>query len=350
MLPLSRRSESSGRLSVRLSTARESCDSATHRHLEVAGDHLERARDLRDLLHAVLRVRAGGHQLEVVDHDQPELRLARLEPARLAADLEHRRQPRVVDVDRRLRERVAGLDEARPVVVRQPAGAQALQLDAALGAHQPLGDLELRHLEREDRDRDAVVQRRGSRPCRARTPTCPCWGGRRRRSRLPGWRPDVIWSMSRKPVGVPVISPPDSYILVICSKLSRTSDLDVLEAAADAVLGEVEDHLLGAVDELGRLARAVPAEPLDLLADDRQAAQRRHLADDPGVVGRVRRGRHEGRDLVDPLLAADLLELAVLVELVGDRDRVDRAGRAGRGRARRGRSSRATRGRSRPRP
>ncbi len=102
--------------------------------------------------------------------------------------------------------------------------------------------------------------------------------------RLPGWRPDVIWSTSRKPVGVPVISPPDSYIFVICSKLSRTSTLDVLEAAADAVLGEVEHHLLGPVDELGRLARPVPAEPLDLLADDREPAQRRHLADDPRVV------------------------------------------------------------------
>ena len=143
-------------------------------------------------------------------------------------------------------------------------------------------------------------------------------------TRLPGWRPEVIWSMSRKPVGVPVISPPDSYIFVICSKLSRTSDLDVLEAAADAVLGEVEDHLLGAVDELGRLAGAVPAEPLDLLADDREPAQRRHLADDPRVVAGVRGRRDERRDLVDALLAADLLELAVLVELVGDRDRVDR--------------------------
>ena len=42
-------------------------------------------------------------------------------------------------------------------------------------------------------------------------------------TRLPGWRPEVMWSTSRKPVGVPVISPPDSYIFVICSKLSRTS-------------------------------------------------------------------------------------------------------------------------------
>ena len=42
-------------------------------------------------------------------------------------------------------------------------------------------------------------------------------------TRFPGWRPDVIESTSRKPVGVPVISPPDSYIFVICSKVSRTS-------------------------------------------------------------------------------------------------------------------------------
>ena len=35
--------------------------------------------------------------------------------------------------------------------------------------------------------------------------------------------------------------------------------LDVLEAAADPVLGEVEHHLLGPVDELRRLARAGPS-------------------------------------------------------------------------------------------
>ena len=44
------------------------------RHVEVAREHLQRARDLRHLLHAVLGVRARGHQLEVVDDDQPEAR------------------------------------------------------------------------------------------------------------------------------------------------------------------------------------------------------------------------------------------------------------------------------------
>ncbi len=73
-----------------------------------------------------------------------------------------------------------------------------------------------------------------------------------------------------------------------------------------------------------RLAGPVPPEPLDLLADEREPAERGHLADDPRVVARVRRRRHESRELVDPFLAADVHELAPLVELVGDRDRVHR--------------------------
>ena len=41
--------------------------------------------------------------------------------------------------------------------------------------------------------------------------------------------------------------------------------LDVGEVARDALLGEVEDDLLGAVDEVGRLAGPLAAEPRDLL-------------------------------------------------------------------------------------
>ena len=42
-------------------------------------------------------------------------------------------------------------------------------------------------------------------------------------TRLPGWKPDVSRSSSRKPDGVPVISTPDSYSAVIRSKLSFSS-------------------------------------------------------------------------------------------------------------------------------
>jgi hypothetical protein len=42
--------------------------------------------------------------------------------------------------------------------------------------------------------------------------------------------------------------------------------VDVGEVAADALLGELEHHLFGTVDEVGRLTGTCLAEPLDLLA------------------------------------------------------------------------------------
>ena len=69
--------------------------------------------------------------------------------------------------------------------------------------------------------------------------------------------------------------------------------------------------------------RSCPSRAISDAGAD-EAAQRRHLTHDPRVVGRVRRRRHERRELVDPRAAADLLELAALLERVDERDRVDR--------------------------
>ena len=100
--------------------------------------------------------------------------------------------------------------------------------------------------------------------------------------------------------------------------------LDVAELGRDARLRELEDDLLGLVDELRCLARPLPAEPCDLGADTDETAQRRHLANDLRVVRGVRRRWDERRELVDPLAAAGALEVAALLELVDERDRVDR--------------------------
>jgi hypothetical protein len=91
-----------------------------------------------------------------------------------------------------------------------------------------------------------------------------------------------------------------------------------------APLSELEDELLGARDELRRLALPVPAELRDLAAREDEAAQRRGLADDLRVVAGVGGGRHEPGELVEPDAPADVLQLAALLELVRERDRVDR--------------------------
>ena len=117
--------------------------------------------------------------------------------------------------------------------------------------------------------------------------------------RLPGWKPEVSLSSSLKPVGQPVTSAPASYRCMIRSKLSFSRPSMWVKSLGDALLGEVEDDLLGAVDEVGRLAGPLLPEPRDLRPGPDEAAQRRHLAHDARVVGGVRRRRHERRELVD---------------------------------------------------
>ena len=85
--------------------------------------------------------------------------------------------------------------------------------------------------------------------------------------------------------------------------------LDVGEVARHPLLRELEDDLLGAVDEVGRLALPMLPEPRDLRADAHETAQRRHLLDDARVVLDVRRGRDERRQLGDLGAAPHPLQL-----------------------------------------
>ena len=53
------------------------------------------------------------------------------------------------------------------------------------------------------------------------------------------------------------------------------------EVPRDALLREVEDDLLGLVDQVDGLAGPVLAEPSDLRARADEAAEHGHLVDDP---------------------------------------------------------------------
>src|SRR6266508_529634 len=291
-------------------------------HVQIAREHLQLARDLRHLLHAVLGALARRHQLEVVDDDQSQVLVLRLEPARLGTDFHHRLRPRVVDVDRRLHQLVARRRQSRPVVLRELARAQPLRLDLALAAHQPLRHFGLRHLEREERDGNVVTYgdvRRGAQRQR---------GFPHRRA---GGDDDQVAGLEAGGDLVP-LAEARRYACHLDAGLVQLDDsleallqqlLDVGEVARDARLRQLEENLLGLVDKVRRFARSLPAEPSNFGADADQPAERRRLADDARVMRRIRGRRNKCGELVDAVLAARSLELAAFFELVDERDRVD---------------------------
>ena len=85
------------------------------RHGELARQLLHGARDVADLLLAVVRAAVAGHELEVVDDDEAE-RCLGLQPARLGAQLEHVEAGGVVDEDVGLLEDACGLHQLGMVV------------------------------------------------------------------------------------------------------------------------------------------------------------------------------------------------------------------------------------------
>ena len=100
---------------------------------------------------------------------------------------------------------------------------------------------------------------------------------------------------------------------------------DVDEALAEAVLGELEDALLGAVDDLFGFVGVVDGFGDGVLRDVDEAAQQRLVAHDADVVldgGPVGNAVDERRQIGD---SADGFDLFAAVEFLGERDHVDRA-------------------------
>ena len=125
--PDSRRSDSCGRLSSRCSTARLSCDSADHRHVELLGELLQAAADLGDFLDAiVVAVPAGAlEQLEIVDDDHPDALLP-LQAAGAGAQRGDGQARRVVDVQRQALQLGRGAGEVAELLLADLARAQVL--------------------------------------------------------------------------------------------------------------------------------------------------------------------------------------------------------------------------------
>src|SRR6516165_5593101 len=113
-----------------------------HRHAQIAGQGLEPAGDLTDLLDAALHPALVAHQLKVVDDDQPEaaVELA-VEAPSLGSHLEHPRVARVIDPQRCVGQALACGEDLRPAILGHPALAQLLATDPRLRGDEPLCQL-----------------------------------------------------------------------------------------------------------------------------------------------------------------------------------------------------------------
>ena len=100
---------------------------------------------------------------------------------------------------------------------------------------------------------------------------------------------------------------------------------NVGEALAETVLGELEDALLGAVDDLFGFVGVVDGFGDGQLRDVDEAAQQRFVTNDADVVldaGPVGNAVDERREVRN---AADCLDLLAAIELLGKGDHVNRA-------------------------
>ncbi len=290
--------------------------------LELLGQQLDLAGELRDLELAGLDLLAGGHQLHVVDHDQLEV-VALLEPPRLGPDLHHRHVGRVVDEHRRARDLAHLAGQLGPVVVAHLAVADVVERHLRLGGEQPHRDLGAGHLQAEEAAGHVVVDRRGAAQVE-------------RQGRLPHGGPgrDDDHLAGVQAVGQ-VVEVGEAGRDAVEAGLAVADRLDLVEDAVHDVrqrrvvlgrpaVGDLVDLGLRLVDDVVDLALAGVADLHDAGAGVDQPPQDRLLADDLGVVARVGRDRHVGRQRVEVGGSADPGELAPALQRRRHGDRVGR--------------------------
>ena len=100
--------------------------------------------------------------------------------------------------------------------------------------------------------------------------------------------------------------------------------MDRAEVLAAVLVGDLEDRALGHVDEVARERLVAVHARLDFVRRAQQAPEHRVVADDARVLADVADGRDGPGEQVDRRAAADGVEVARLLEVLDERERVDR--------------------------
>jgi hypothetical protein len=206
--------------------------------------------------------------------------------------------------------------QALVLLLRELSAAELLRVDAALGAQQALHELLGRHLEREDRHRDAVRDRGvcGHVQCEGRLPHGGTRGDDAQVALLEPGGDAVEVGEARRHAG----DARSGFLQPLDVLECRPEDLlDPDEALALVALGDLEDARLGLVEELVDVALALlvdVADDLRRLLDE--PPEERLVADDARVVLEVRGRRDRVHERAEVVEAARRFELPGLLELL----------------------------------
>ena len=202
-----------------------------------------------------------------------------------------------------------GLEDLRPALLGDAALAQLLALDPRLGGDEPLGQLGLGHLQREQRHRLAVLDGRvlGDVAHQRALAHRRAGGDDDQVARLEaaGDLVQVLEARRRARQRGAFDRQPVQLVELLVQHL-----LDRAEVLLAVVAGDLQHRLLGLLDQLARRGLVAEHALLDFVGGAQQAPQQRVLAHDLRVAAGVPGGRHDARQLVHGAGPADVLELA----------------------------------------
>ncbi len=211
--------------------------------------------------------------------------------------------------------------KAHEFLVVQLSFAEALRIHASLGSQQALDELLLAHFQREKRDGNIVVE------CGVLSDV-EHEGGLSHRGT--GGDDDEIGRLETCRKVVEVLEPtPDARnrtasTLDLLDPLHRRPEelLDAHEAFRPATLIDLEDLVLGFIQQLGGWRGGLEGLRNNRCGNFDQASSERLLANDLGVVLDVCRGGNRVDEKSDVILAAARLEGPSALQLLGERERI----------------------------
>ena len=301
------------------------------RHMQFFGQALQRTGDLGQFGGAVFFAAAAatGHQLQVVHHDQAQLAAAGTRQAAGTGTHLHDGKARgLVDEERGLVEPAQGMRQARPVIVRDPPGAQFVLVESPHRAQHPHDQLRGPHLHGEHSDRQSGLQRH-------------ILSNVERKGRLTHTRPardddEVTRLHPRGPrieIGKPRGDAGDIAIGVTVIKLvdainrinEERLDLQKTGGGARTGLTNLENLGLSMIENLGGAAtRRVVGRIGNIAANRGQAAQQGPLTHDLGIAADVGCGRGIGDQGGNIGQAPHLIDLVVRLQGLGHGNRISR--------------------------